>query len=281
VDWDWVRRLFAFGKYVFGTNLSTQVYRSVDKLLLGMLPGGGKAAVALYDAAIRITNLTDVPTASMAQMLFPQSSRLGHQPANGGVRDLYEKAVGAILAFMLPCVVAVLLLADWLILLTAGRPYADAANVLRLTILYGLFMPYAVQFGTVLDSIGRPRVNFIYTLSSLGAAALLCWLFIPRMGVYGAVLGVLGAYAVTFVFMQVYLRKHLGVHPLRPFKYMVEFYRKLPGLLAHGRRHLNGEAALDDDLTGDTTSIAERNLPNFPKPPSPQALKPSSLTHNE
>ncbi|MBI5917419.1 MAG: flippase [Bacteroidetes bacterium] len=226
VDWGWVKKLFKFGKYVFGTNLSTQLYKNVDKLLLGMLPGGGKVAVALYDAAIRITNLTDIPTASMATMLFPQSSRRV-QEGNGAVKILYEKAVGAILAFMLPCIVGVLVLADWLIFLTAGKTYGEAANVLRITILFGLFLPYAVQFGTVLDSIGKPKVNFVFTVFSLALTVLLNWLLIPGFGVFGAAGGTLAAYAITFVFMQIYLHKYLRVNPLTPFRYMVEFYGKI------------------------------------------------------
>ena len=211
---------------MFGTNISTQLFKTVDKLLLGALPGGGKAAVAVYDAAIRISNLTDVPTASMASMLFPQSSRR-MQEGDGAVKQLYEKAVGAILAFMVPCIVLVLLLADWLILLTAGREYAEAANLLRVSILFGLFLPYAVQFGTVLDSTGKPHVNLCYTLLSLGLTAGLNLLLIPRMGAMGAALGTLIAYAITFIAMQLYLHKTLKVNPLNPFRYLVEFYPKL------------------------------------------------------
>lgn len=224
IDWDWVKKLFAYGKFVFGTNISTQLYKTVDKLLLGSL--GGTAMVAIYDAAIRITNLTDVPTASMASMLFPQSSRRV-QGGNGAVKQLYEKAVGAILAFMLPCIIGVMLLADWLILLTAGKAYSDAANLLRITILFGLFLPYAVQFGTVLDSIGKPKVNFVYTLLSLLLTALLNLLMIPKMGAMGAAIGTLIAYAITFAFMQAYLHKTLKVNPLKPFYHMIDFYGKL------------------------------------------------------
>lgn len=226
IDWAWVRRLFDYGIYVFGTNLSTQLFKNVDKLLLGSLPGGGKVAVALYDAAIRVTNLTDVPTASMATMLFPQSARR-MQEGKVAVKQLYEKAVGAILAFMVPAIIAVMIFADWIILLVAGKAYAEAANLLRITILFGLFMPYAVQFGTVLDSIGKPKVNFIYTLGSLALTAGLNYVFILKYGAYGAALGTLLAYAVTFVFMQLFLHKHLKVNPLRPYFYMMEFYRSL------------------------------------------------------
>ncbi len=227
LDWHWVAKLFSYGKYVFGTNLSTQLYNNVDKLLLGGLAaGGGAAAVALYDAAIRVTNLTDVPTASMANILFPQSAKR-MEDGNRAVRDLYEKAVGAILAFMIPCIVLVLIFADWIIYLVAGSQYHEAANLLRFTILYGLFMPYAVQFGTVLDSIGMPKVNFIFTVGSLALTAALNYVFINRFGVYGAAFGTLTAYAVTFGFMQFFLSRRLKVNALRPFGYMVEFYKKL------------------------------------------------------
>lgn len=223
IDWAWVGKLFAYGKFVFGTNISTQLYKTVDKLLLGSLPGGGTAAVAIYDAAIRITNLTDVPTASMASMLFPQSSRRV-QEGSEAVKQLYEKAVGAILAFMVPCIIMVMLTADWLIYLTAGTAYAEAADILRITIMFGLFLPYAVQFGTVLDSIGKPKMNFIYTLFSLLLTALLNLLLIPKMGAMGAAFGTLLAYAITFIFMQIYLHKILKINPWSPFVYMVHFY---------------------------------------------------------
>jgi O-antigen/teichoic acid export membrane protein len=125
---------------------------------------------------------------------------------------------------MVPCIIVVLLFADWLIFLTAGKAYAEAANLLRITILFGLFLPYAVQFGTVLDSIGKPKVNFVYTLFSLLLTALLNWLLIPQMGVKGAAIGTLAAYAITFFFMQAYLHKTLKINPLNPFFHAIDFY---------------------------------------------------------
>ncbi len=244
IDWAWVGKLFAYGKFVFGTNISTQLYKTVDKLLLGSLPGGGTAAVAIYDAAIRITNLTDVPTASMASMLFPQSSRRV-QEGSEAVKQLYEKAVGAILAFMVPCIIMVMLTADWLIYLTAGTAYAEAADILRITIMFGLFLPYAVQFGTVLDSIGKPKMNFIYTLFSLLLTGLLNLLLIPKMGAMGAAFGTLLAYAITFIFMQIYLHKILKINPWSPFVYMVHFYGQIMRL---AQRMLLGQKPVKSSL---------------------------------
>lgn len=251
IDWTWVGKLFSYGKFVFGTNISTQLYKTVDKLLLGSLPGGGKAAVAIYDAAIRISNLTDVPTASMASMLFPQSSRRGKQ-STAAVKDLYEKAVGAILAFMVPCIIFVLLFADWLIYLTAGVAYAESGSLLRITILFGLFLPYAVQFGTVLDSTGKPQVNFAYTLFSLVLTGVLNLLFIPKMGVTGAAIGTLIAYAITFVVMQLYLHKTLNVNPLNPYRYILPFYGKI--------YHIAKQKISNDNASQPTVEILDHEI---------------------
>ncbi|RMG79445.1 MAG: flippase, partial [Bacteroidetes bacterium] len=190
ISWDWVRRLFHFGKYVLGTNLSTMLYKSIDKMMLMAIPTAGAAAVALYEAAIKVTNFTDVPTFSVANILFPQSARrMEEGPA--AVKKLYEKAVGAILTVMVPCILGVWAFADLIIVILAGEQYANAANLLRVTILYGLFMPFAIQFGTVLDSIGRPKINFYMTLFSMGLNVVFNFIFIVRFGVYGAAFGTL------------------------------------------------------------------------------------------
>lgn len=248
IDWSWVNRLFQFGIYVFGTNFCTQFYKNVDKLLLGFLPGGGKAAVALYDAAIRVTNLADVPTASMSTMLFPQSARRVGE-GKEAIRELYEKAVGAILAFMVPSILGVMIFAEWIIFIVAGPEYAEAANLLRVTILFGLFLPYAVQFGTVLDSTGRPGVNFAYTLGSLALTIVLNILFISLLGAYGAAIGTLLAYAMTFIAMQLYLKKHLGVNALKPFFYMIMFYKRIftQGLGGFQDKTITGKTPVEND----------------------------------
>ncbi len=239
VDWGWVRKLFRFGKYVLGTNLSTQIFRNSDKLLLGALPGAGAAAVALYDAAMRITNLTDIPTHSMASMLFPQTARRTSE--TGALKFLYEKAVGAILAFLVPVIILVELFAEWIIHIVAGPEYTESAMLLRITILFGLFIPYAVQFGTLLDSAGRPGINFQYTLLSLVLTAGFNYFFITKMGVAGAALGTLLAYALSFVLMQLYLHRHFRVNPLMPFVYMKGF---LGSLLRFAMKLLRGEESL-------------------------------------
>ncbi len=225
VSWEWINKLFHFGKYVLGTNLSTMLYKSIDKMMLLAIPVAGPVAVAIYEAAIKVTNFTDVPTFSMANILFPQSAKRLKEGGKTEVKKLYEKAVGAILTIMLPCIIGVMVLSEFIIGILAGSEYLEAANLLRWTILYGLFMPFAVQFGTVLDSIGKPKINFYFTLGSMILNIILNYYFITRYGVFGAAFGTLLTYATSFIFMQFLLYKELNIKAYRAFFYMFDFYR--------------------------------------------------------
>lgn len=211
VSWAWVKKLFHFGKYVCGTNLGTMLFKSIDKLMLAALIS--PAAAAVYEVAIRITNLAEVPTFSMAAIVFPQSARQHAMDdfSSSKVRELYEKSVAGILAFLIPGIILVMAFPGLIIRIVAGAKYLDAIPLLQLTMLYGLFVPFAVQFGTILDSTGHPKVNFIYT--SMGALTnILCnYVFISYFGIVGAAYGTLFTLLVMFILMQLELNKRFEV----------------------------------------------------------------------
>jgi lipopolysaccharide exporter len=223
IDVEWIKKLVAYGKYVLGTNLSTKFYKDIDKLTLGHLVG--PAAVAIYDAAGKITQMVEVPSFSIAAVVFPQSAQRMELEGKAGVKNLYEQSVGAILAIILPFLVLVLVFAKTIIWLFAGAQYMDAANVLRMTAFFGLFMPFAVQFGTILDSTGRPATNFAYTFLTAVLNLGLSYLFITKFGLYGAAMATLTGYSISFVLMQHLLYKDFGINALRAFGYVPGFYK--------------------------------------------------------
>ncbi len=223
LDFKWFMNLASYGKFVLGTNLSTMFYKSIDKLTLGQLIG--PAAFAVYDAAARVTQLVEAPAYSIAAVVFPKSAEKMALEGPTGVKNLYERSVGATLAVIVPFVLFVLVFAEPIIRVFAGSQYMESANVLRLTAFFGLFMPFAVQFGTVLDSTGRPRVNLAYTFFTALLNLLLSYLFIQKFGLFGAAYATLTGYALSFVLMQHYLRKEFKVNALRAFMHVPEFYR--------------------------------------------------------
>ena len=223
LDWAWVKKLLQYGKYTFGTNLSTMAYKSVDKMMLGRLL---LSSLSTYDLSIKINNLAEVPTTTLAAILFPQSARRTNTEGADGAKYLYEKSVGVLMGLIVPVVIFILLFADVIIGIIGSEKYASSAPVLRLTIFYGIFMAFAMQFGTILDSVGKPRLNFYIT--TLGAVVnLTCnYLFITWFGLFGAAYGSLVAMMIMFI-MQTTLKRLFNVEILNTFHYMFSFYKDL------------------------------------------------------
>lgn len=224
LDWQWVRQLFHYGKYVFGTNISSMVMKSTDQLMLGVL--AGPVPVASFNMASRVINFVEVPTFTVASVVFPQSALRNKQGGPGAVKVLYEKSVGAIFAFLLPVVLVVLLFPELIILVIAGKDYLENAFLLQVVIFYSLFIPFARQFGTIMDSIGRPQLNFFLICLLAVVNIGFNYVFIRYYGVLGAAFATLLTYSIGFVANQLILYKLIKVSTLQVFKFMLEFYRQ-------------------------------------------------------
>lgn len=245
VDWQWVKKLFHYGKYTFGTNVATMIYKNVDRLILSAFL---LDKVSTYDLAIKVNTLTEVPTMTLAAILFPQSARraaknLSSDNGQNTAKYLYEKSVGVLLGILLPAVIFVLIFADVIIQIIGSEKYSDSAPILRVTIFYGIFMAFAMQFGTILDSIGKPKLNFYITLLGAVTNLSLNYLSIQIWGLYGAAYGSMAAMTVMFMIMQMTLNRLLGINPLNTLMYMAAFYKeiwyKAKGLLSKKSIHFS------------------------------------------
>ena len=224
IDFQWIKKLGSYGKYVLGTNLSTMLYKNVDKLALGHLIG--PAAFALYDAAGKVTQMVEAPSFSIAQVVFPQGAVRMERDGPDGVKRLYEKSVAATLAIILPVIALIFFFAGPVIRIFAGDQYAESAGLLRLTAFFGLFLPFAVQFGTLLDATGRPAVNFVMTLFTALLNLILSYGFVLYFGLFGAAFATLATYVISFAIMQVYLYNKFKISVLNVFGYLPGLYRQ-------------------------------------------------------
>jgi len=215
VDWAWVKKLFHFGKYVFGTNVSSMFFKSMDQLMLGYFIG--PASVAVYNTAVRISNLVEVPTTSIASIVFPQSARRVASEGLSAVKYLYERSVALIIILILPFFLAIIFFPEFIITLVAGAKYTDTAPILQVTILYSMFIPFLRQFGTALDSIGKPRLNFYFLVFCAVLNFVFNYIFIGMFGTIGAAYGTLTSYAIIFVLNQFILKRELNVNTFSIF----------------------------------------------------------------
>lgn len=222
LDRDWLKELFWYGKFVLGTNIASMLNKSIDQLMLGLILN--PVATAVYGTAIKIANLIEVPTQSVAAIVFPKSAQIAEKEGSSSIKGLYEKSVGVILAIIIPGILFVILFPKFVLEVVAGDKYLDAVPLLRLTMLYGLLIPFARQFGVIMDSIGKPQVNFFMVIASAILNIIFNYLFISQYGLIGAAYATLTTLLVLFVANQYILYKEIGSSPLNALVYSQKVY---------------------------------------------------------
>lgn len=229
IDRQWVKKLFLYGKFVFGTNISSMIYTSIDQVMLGVLLP--VSAVGVFNIANRITNFAEVPLSAVAAIVFPQSVKRIETGGLEAVKYLYERSVGLLLAIILPVALVCFLLAKQLILLIAGSEYLDAAPILQVIVLATILQPFVRQFGVTMDSIGKPKTNFILLVIIAVINIAANYLFISNFGILGAAFGTFSALVIFVVISQLILRKEAGIKTHHTFIYTYKFYSDGFGLL--------------------------------------------------
>jgi lipopolysaccharide exporter len=221
----WMKELAQYGKYTFGTNISTTIMRNVDSWLLGGLIG--PAAVTLYNPAMRVANIVEVPTVSLSAILFPKLlARFGKEGPKAA-RDMYEKSVAALFAFMLPIVIFCVIFARPIIVFIAGPDFEETVFILRVVMLTGLIIPFNRQVGITLDAIGLAKMNFVFVLRNALFNLVVTYFYINAYGVIGAAYGLLTTFTMSFTFNQIYIRYKLQVSFWNIMKNSYQYYRKV------------------------------------------------------
>jgi O-antigen/teichoic acid export membrane protein len=219
---EWVKKLLNYGKYAFGTSIGSILSSTIDQMMLGSLLS--PAASGAFNIAVRIMNLVDIPTNAIAVIVFPQSARRLATEGEDAIRYLYEKSVGTILAILIPALLFLFLFPEFVVSFIAGDKYTETIPILKVTVLYCILIPFGRQFGTILDSIGKPKITFTLVLLAAIINLGLNYVLITRMGVMGAAYATLISNIVNFAISQTILNRMLKVNVLHTFIYAYKFY---------------------------------------------------------
>lgn len=223
---EWLKRLWHFGKYVFGSGLSTLVFANASQLMLSPILGS-TLFTASQSVAARVINLADMPSQVLSDMLFPKSARKEIAQNKEIIKYYYEKTVGATLCFTIPMVLFIILFPKFIILVIAGPQYLDAIPYLQLISLSGIFLAFLKHFGVILDSTGKPNINFITITVIAFVHVIFTYWFIKEFGFIGAAYALLCSHVVGFFITQILLYKYFGIHFFNCFKHAFRFYPEL------------------------------------------------------
>ena len=125
---------------------------------------------------------------------------------------------------VIPIILVILIFPEFIIRVVASETYSDAVPLLRIIVLYSLFVPFGRQFGTILDSSGRPDINFYVTMSSALLNVGLNYFLIKAYGSMGAVYGTLIVIVLTFIVMKSILVRLLDISNMNIMLQVKEFY---------------------------------------------------------
>ncbi len=226
----WILQLWNYGKFVFGSNVGTLVFRNADQFMLSNITAN-TSLVASQNIGTRIMNIADIPSQVIGDILFPKSSNPDLSGNTGRIKYFYEKAVGASLSFVLPFILMVVIFPKPILFVLAGDKYYDAIPYLRMISITAIFLAFLKQWGVIIDSTGRPQVNFmILTLLAI-LEIIFCFLFIPHFGLEGAAYSLVTTHFLGFVITQWLLNRYFKISFINCFKYAFQYYPELYNLI--------------------------------------------------
>jgi lipopolysaccharide exporter len=233
-----MKQMFHFGKYIFGTNLFANIARSVDHFITAKTldPVQGKIYVSYYNVAARINNMMDVPTLATADVLFPKNVETLETDGLGKVKYYFERMIGTIMAIVVPISLFIVLFPKFVILIIAGREYYEAALILQITIVANLVRPLGYHYGSTLDALGKPVVNFISSLCLMTVSVVLTWIALVKFQGMGAAYALIAYNIISLVVMVAVLKKYIHLEIRNIPKYMFACYRDIFALLGKLRK---------------------------------------------
>lgn len=221
-----LRRMLHFGKYIFGTNVASNLGRSADQFITArMIPSAD--VIAYYNVVSRINNMMDVPSIAVADVLFPKNVEAMAVSGTDKVRYYVERMIGTIISILLPISIIIFLLPKLFIKILGGSNYYPAIPILEITILFSFMRPFSYQFGATMDAIGKPRINFWVNLLSMTLNYGFMFLGLKYVGWLGAAYGSALAATCFFLIICLVLRKTIGFRLTEVFKYVGLSYKEM------------------------------------------------------
>ncbi len=219
----WMLKLFQFGKYVFASGLSTLVFRSADQMMLSPMLGT-TVYNAFQNISLRFINLSDLPSQTLGDILFPKSAHSDNSSNPQRIKYYYEKTVGASLCVVVPLVLIVLLFPKLIIFVLAGPKYYEAIPYLQVIAITSITLAFLKQYGVIMDSTGRPGINFTTTSLLAVINVTLLYFFIRHFHFLGAAYALVVSHLIGFAVTQSLLYRIFGINFINAFKYAAQFY---------------------------------------------------------
>lgn len=185
-----IMELINFGKYSVGTTLSSNLFGTSNTMIINFMLG--PSALAVFNLGQRLMELVEIPLRSFAATGMPELSAAYNENNKERVIETMKKYIGLITLVLAPACLSAVALADVAIHIIGGEKYinSEAANVMRILMLFALLYPIDRFFALTLDVIHQPQINFIKVILMLVASVAASFIGIYLTGnIYGVAIG--------------------------------------------------------------------------------------------
>jgi lipopolysaccharide exporter len=239
-----MRAMFHFGKYVFGTNFFNNLSKSADHFITAAaIPNEvlGKRYVSYYNAVSRINNLVDVPSVAVSDVLFPKNVQAIEMEGMTKVKYYFERMVATLISFILPLSIVVILFPKLVMLIIAGQQYVQAADILQVMMLVAVIRPFFYQFGTTMDAIGKPQLNFLMNMVLMVINLSFTYAGLKIFGRPGAAYASVGYHILGLLLIYGVLKRQVKIEMRNILSYVVGNYSQVFSI---ARKYLSGDHKL-------------------------------------
>ena len=168
-----------------------------------------------------------MPSLAAADVLYPKNVEALEKEGMEKVKYYFEQVTGTILAFIVPLSITIFILPKLIIYVVAGPEYYPAILILQLTILFSMVRPLSYQFGSTLDAIGKPAINFTVNVLLMITNLVLTIIFLKIYGGIGAAYATIIYYTLSLLVMMFVLKKYVNIEAKNIIKFSFKRYGDL------------------------------------------------------
>jgi len=193
------------------TSVIIIIYYRIDVIMLSMM--NGDDAVGIYSAAYQLCDPFSLITYALMMSLFPLMSGYFKTSEDKLIRT-YTLAFRYLVIIALPVAMGTMFVADKVILLVYGAPFADSSSVLQILIWAVMFGMVQPVFSNVLVAIDRQKLIMLSTAFCAAVNIVLNFILIPVMSYNGAAIATVATTIVFLVSTFYFVSKHLQIIPV-------------------------------------------------------------------
>jgi O-antigen/teichoic acid export membrane protein len=236
-----LRLLLSFGVRSHLGNVSSLLNQRLDQLLVSVFLA--PVRLGTYVVAVTLCSATTLVGTSVGLIAFPRiagSDRLEQA-------KIATRFVGVTVIASVTVTLPILIFTQPLLVFFFGHSFASVANVARVLLLAAVILSTNLVLGATLAGLGRPLDQGIGELVALAGTAASLAVLLPRLGLLGAAIASVIAYAMSMAWMVRRLRARLGhgTVGLKAFRGVLGGYGDADNGLHRVRRPLLARRSLD------------------------------------